>query len=322
MALLWSGRDNEEVLNDPKVPSEFKDKIRLVEKYKSYFYSYWDKKSTGIYSETTLLDQEAVTYLVIASPYDHISPLKHSFPIMGSFPYLGFFSHEKAKKYAQKLRKENWITYIRPVYAYSTLGYFEDNILSSFFHYDNFSLAELVFHELFHTIFFIKNEVALNESLATFFSRKMTYDYFHLSSVEVEAKLKNYQNRDILLRKMVDHIHTLNQHYKSSSLKGKLTKEQAETLLQKYLSDEFLKDFEHACAVDKINNCFPVKRKWSNASLAALMTYQNKEKKLEELFVDKRLSLKKFFHFIQTSYDHYLDSDSDNDEPFSDTLFP
>ncbi len=317
MSLLWSGRDNSEILNDPAISEEVKYKIRLVEKYKSYFYTYWSKEPTGIYSETTLLDQEAVTYLVIASPYDHIRPLKHSFPFMGEFPYLGFFDREKAQKYAQNLREENWITYVRPVYAYSTLGYFEDNILSSFFQYDDFALAELVFHELFHTIFFIKNEVDLNESLATFFSRKMTYEYFNLSSNEIASRVDEYKSKDFLMRKMVEHIHTLNERYKNSAPKGL---EEAEKLLNEYLSNEFLKDFKKICEVEKLENCFPINREWNNASLAALMTYQNKEKKLEALFNEKEQSLKEFFNFIQKSYDQYLDSDSEL--PFSDGLFP
>ncbi len=316
LSLLWSGRDNQEMLDDPKVSEEIKIKISLIEKYKSYFYEYWKREPTGIYSETTILDQEAVTYLVIASPYDHIRPLKHSFPFMGSFPYLGFFSREKAQKYAQTLELENWITYVRPVYAYSTLGYFEDNILSSFFQYDDFTLAELVFHELFHTIFFIKDEVDLNESLATFFSRKMVYEYFKLSDEEISKKIKESQTRDVLMRKMVGHIERLNELYDAE----KQTKESAENLLSNYLSGEFLKDFESVCEQEKIESCFPLKRDWNNASLAALMTYQNRERSLEDLFIEKKVTLKEFFNFIQVSYEQYLDSDQD--QTFSDGLFP
>ncbi|MBC96756.1 MAG: hypothetical protein CME63_03345 [Halobacteriovoraceae bacterium] len=322
LSLFWDGRENSEVLKDPNIPSEFKEKIRLVEKYKRYFYEHWNKKETDIYSETTILDQEAVTYLVIASPYDHIRPLKHSFPFMGEFPYLGFFSREKAYKYAQNLEeesndeKEKWVTYVRPVYAYSTLGYFEDNILSSFFEYDDFALAELVFHELFHTIFFIKNEVGFNESLATFFSRKMTYEYFKLSDDEIEKKKKSYRDRDLLMRNMVTHVEVLNRKYQEAAPESK---EEAKKLLDNYLSTEFLRDFKELCEQNKMDHCFPIQSQWNNASLAAMMTYQNKEKKLDQLFKAKKMDLKEFFNFIQKSYDQYLDSDEDG--PFSNGLF-
>ena len=319
VSLLWSGRNNQDVLEDPAISEEAKSKIRLIENYKSYFYEYWMREDTGIYSQTTILDQEAVTYLVIASPYDHIRPLKHSFPFMGSFPYLGFFSREKAQKYAQSLEREeegSWVTYVRPVYAYSTLGYFEDNILSSFFQYDDFELAELVFHELFHTIFFIKNEVDLNESLATFFSRKMVYEYFKLSDEEIHKRIREYQSRDILMREMVGHIERLNKLYDSKEH----SRESAKSLLESYLSTEFSEDFKEICKREKIEFCFPIEREWNNASLAALMTYQNRERSLEQLFDQKDLNLKEFFNFIQKSYEQYLDSDSDG--TFSDGLFP
>ena len=86
----------------------------------------------------------------------------------GCFPYLGFFKEGEAKKYAMKQEENGFSTYTRPVYAYSSLGHWNDRILSSFFHFDSRELANLVFHELFHHIFFIKNEVSLNENLATF----------------------------------------------------------------------------------------------------------------------------------------------------------
>jgi hypothetical protein len=50
-----------------------------------------------------------------------------------------------------------------------------------------------------------------------------------------------------------------------------------------------------------------------------MMTYQNKEKKLDQLFKAKKMDLKEFFNFIQKSYDQYLDSDEDG--PFSNGLF-
>ena len=64
------------------------------------------------------------------------------------------------------------------MHAYSTLGYFNDHILSSFFYYNEHQLAEMIFHELFHTIFFVKNEVDLNENLAQYFAQQLTMEFF------------------------------------------------------------------------------------------------------------------------------------------------
>ncbi|MBT5093001.1 MAG: hypothetical protein HOM21_02085, partial [Halobacteriovoraceae bacterium] len=175
LKLQSRSKKNSEILKDPTVEESIKDKIKLITKYKEYFYRYWGKPSTGIYSKTTILKGEAVTHLVIVSPADKIEALEECFPLVGCFPYLGFFKKASAKEYASKKSAEGFVTYTRPVYAYSTLGKLEDRILSSFFQYKDSELAELIFHELFHTIFFIKDEVELNENLANYFGQVMAY---------------------------------------------------------------------------------------------------------------------------------------------------
>src|SRR5690606_2478177 len=131
------------------------------------FYHYFDAKPTSIYSKTTMLENPAVSYLVIATPHTSLEPHQFKFPFVGSFPYIGFFNKDSAQKFARELEEdENLVTWVRPVYAYSTLVYFEDRILSSFFHYEDVELAELIFHELVHSCFFIMDEVDLNEHMA------------------------------------------------------------------------------------------------------------------------------------------------------------
>ena len=51
--------------------------------------------------------------------------------------------------------------------AYSTLGWFEDPILSTFLWYPEEQLAGLVFHELAHQQVYVKDDTAFNESFAT-----------------------------------------------------------------------------------------------------------------------------------------------------------
>ena len=167
--LLSDAEENAVVLEKKELKESDKEKIKQIEKLKKYFYGYWEKEETKIYSKTTILKQDAVSYLVIVSPTNEIKPIETCFPFMGCFPYLGFFNEKSAKEFAQKNESEDKITWIRPVYAYSTLGYLTDTILSSFFYYNEYELAELVFHELFHTIFFVKNDVDLNENLAMHF---------------------------------------------------------------------------------------------------------------------------------------------------------
>jgi predicted aminopeptidase len=57
--------------------------------------------------------------------------------------------------------------YIGKVSAYSTLGWFDDPVLSSFVNWPDYRLAGLLFHELTHQQIYIDNDTTFNESLAS-----------------------------------------------------------------------------------------------------------------------------------------------------------
>ena len=297
--LLYQGRLNHKVLNDPRISSKDKDKIKKIIKYKKWFYSYWGDKESNIYNKTTFLKDKAVSYLLIASPYDHIEAKKECFPFMGCFPYLGYFKREDALKRAKELEDDDWITFIRPVYAYSTLGKLNDRILSSFFHYDDQDLAELIFHELFHTLFFIKNEVKLNENLANFFATQMRALYF---------KEKPFiKKHELLHESMLTQIKKLNEIY---SQENNLTKSKAKNILNRFIEKQFYPSLLQHCKQYKIHPCYPLRQKnWNNASLAAFLTYESEEEKIRNLYQqlkkEKNLSIKEFFFYIKDQYKNY-----------------
>jgi predicted aminopeptidase len=314
--LMSKGRQNKDVLKDPKVSAKIKSKIMLIGKYKEYFYNYWGRPVSGIYSETTFLDQDAVTYLVVASPIDRIKPKKECFPFMGCFPYIGFFSEKKAKEHAKGLEAENYETYIRPVYAYSTLGYFEDNILSSFFYYNDYDLAELVFHELFHTIFFIKGEVDLNENLANYFGKIMAEEYFQVSPEEKIEKAGQRSKKSHLSQEMVKLVKKLDQLLQEKNPK---TKSASLDIKEEFFRSEFNPHLTKVCQDLELAKCSPLQKKWNNASLAGFLTYEKKGDQIVKLKEKLSFSTKEYFHFIENLYKSYKKGYKKTS--FSDHLF-
>lgn len=299
ISLLSKGRDNREMLKNVRIPSEQKAKIKKIEELKKYFYEYWSKKETRIYSQTTMLKTKAVSYLVITSPFYEIKAEETCFPLMGCFPYLGFFSHSKALDFSKNKEKEGFVTWVRPVYAYSTLGYFTDTILSSFFNYNDYELAELIFHELFHTIFFVNNEVELNENLANYFSKEMLEEYFvktnQLDYLRIQQK---EEKEDKKLRKVVVNLSVeLQDHYHSLLPKKR---EEADAILNEFLDKRFKPEILVKCQELNIppKNCFPLERSWNNASFAAFLTYEKKADDLEGLQKKLRLDLKGYYRWI------------------------
>ncbi len=295
-------KSNDEVLKSPLTPSAHKEKIRLVQKYKKYFYKYFKRKPTDIYEKMTKLEGKAVSHLVIAAPYDELKAKKHCFPIMGCFPYLGFFHESSADEYIKELNEQNLYTYKRPVYAYSTLGYFTDTILSSFFYYDEFELAELIFHELFHTIFFVKNEVDLNENLANYFGQKMALEYFKDRAEILNKQKIKYENR----KKISEKIVILSNRYKKRlELQRPSTKKDADKMLDEFLILELGPELSALCKKLNMKTCKAATRKWNNASLSAYLTYEDKMIPLENLHKKRGSSLVEYFLYIESLYKEY-----------------
>ena len=297
--LQWSGTKNEELLKDPKVSSVVKRKILLVEEYKKFFYDYFNQKSSSIYTKTTILPDKAVTYLVIASPHTKIKAHEFNFPIMGSFPYIGFFSLNSAKKFAKNLQQdENLVTWIRPVYAYSTLGYLEDRILSSFFEYTDVELAELVFHELFHTIFFIKDEVDLNENLASLYAKEMLKEYFQ-DRLELKKYIADREKRSQIDKRVVSHIKILQAEF--SKLGPFNTDRKADELTERFVMEVLKPDLKLMCLKLQLEDrdC-ELKENWNQASFAAFLTYEEEQDFLSDLKRNKQLNLKDFLAWLKT----------------------
>ncbi|MGH8720606.1 MAG: aminopeptidase, partial [Burkholderiales bacterium] len=56
--------------------------------------------------------------------------------------------------------------------AYSTLGWFDDPLLSTFIDYPDAELARLMFHELAHQVAYVKDDSSFNESFAVVVERE------------------------------------------------------------------------------------------------------------------------------------------------------
>jgi predicted aminopeptidase len=318
LQLQWGSRPNQIYLEDPEFSDEHKRKIELVQNYKDYFENYWQRETKGIYTRTTILDRPWVTMLVIASPHDKIEAHQECFWPMGCFPYLGFFNEGHAESYQEKLQKKDLVTYKRPVYAYSTLGYLEDRILSSFFHFNERELAELIFHELYHTIFFVKDQVDLNENLANYFGQQMVIEFFK-DSLELQEQIKSYEDQQKqLAEKIVELTLQLNEKYQELINPSPF---ESQAVLQLYMDQTFLPEVKSLCQELHITNCWPLEREWNNASLAAFLTYEKEVDKIALLHQSLGTAdLRKLQLYIEEKYEQYR-KESPKNKTFEDILF-
>jgi predicted aminopeptidase len=107
--------------------------------------------------------------LVLAGAYrDELKPYTWWFPIVGRVPYKGFFDPADAERAAQEMELRGFDVYLRPASAFSTLGWFNDPVLSTTLELDSASLANTVIHELTHNTFYAPGQAIFNESFANF----------------------------------------------------------------------------------------------------------------------------------------------------------
>jgi predicted aminopeptidase len=90
------------------------------------------------------------------------------YPFVGCAPYRGYFERERAQAAAARLEAAGYETFVGGVAAYSTLGWFDDSLMSSFIDWPDAELAALLIHELAHRRVWVAGDVPFNESYATF----------------------------------------------------------------------------------------------------------------------------------------------------------
>jgi predicted aminopeptidase len=124
------------------------------------------------YSSYVHLDAPYVVWNVFATPEFSTRPTQWCYPIVGCAAYRGYFRMNDARDLARRLISSQHDAIVGGVAAYSTLGWFDDPLLSTFINWPNPELAELIFHELAHGRVFIGGDTSFNEALATFVERR------------------------------------------------------------------------------------------------------------------------------------------------------
>ena len=121
-------------------------------------------------------------YADIGRPYVVWNVLpRRSFPggaksplsIAGCVAYRGYYSQGAARARPRCSSNKAWMS-IGGVEAYSTLGWFNDPMASSMLSWGDERLATLIFHELAHQRFYVKDDTEFNESFATFVEQEGT----------------------------------------------------------------------------------------------------------------------------------------------------
>ena len=166
-SLLAQSRPIDDWLADPQTPEPLKKKLREVQRMRRFAVRELALPDNDSYTGYAQLQRPFVLWNVVAAPALSLTARQWCFPIAGCVNYRGYYHQQAALDYAAQLRREGDDVQVLGVPAYSTLGWFNDPVISTFIGYPDAELARLVFHELAHQKFYVKDDSDFNESFAT-----------------------------------------------------------------------------------------------------------------------------------------------------------
>lgn len=166
MDLLRRATPIEQELRSASVPAAIKDKLRSVVRMREFASRELALPDNGSYKRYADLGRPYALWNVFAAPEFSVEPVTSCFPVAGCVSYRGYFGEADAEAEAAAQRARGYDVHIGGVPAYSTLGWFDDPVLSTFIRYPDAELARLIFHELAHQVLYVKNDTRFNESFA------------------------------------------------------------------------------------------------------------------------------------------------------------
>lgn len=166
LSVMRSARPVDAWLSDPATPPELRARLETARRIREFASRELGLPENGSYNSYADLHRRYVVWNVYAAPVFSVEAKKECFPFTGCVSYRGFFSETEARRHAEKLRLAGNDVHIGGVPAYSTLGWFDDPLLSTFILYPEAQLARLLFHELAHQVVYARGDTTFNESFA------------------------------------------------------------------------------------------------------------------------------------------------------------
>ncbi|HEX6267410.1 MAG TPA: aminopeptidase [Burkholderiales bacterium] len=166
LGVMRSARPLDSWLTDPQTSPQLRERLETARRIRAFASRELALPENGSYASYADLRRPYVVWNVFAAPRFSVEAKRECFPFTGCVSYRGFFSEDLARRHAERLRAEGYDVHIGGVPAYSTLGWFDDPLLSTFIRYPDAQLARLLFHELAHQVAYARDDTTFNESFA------------------------------------------------------------------------------------------------------------------------------------------------------------
>jgi predicted aminopeptidase len=165
------------LLKAPDTPAATKEFLQRVAAIKRFAVERVGLKDNANYTRYKAIDRDHLVDVVQACDALSFTPYQWSYPFLGKLPYRGYYEAPDARAEAARLEKEGYDVIVRPVDAFSTLGFTKDPVYSFMEKYTPFALASTIIHEQTHATLFLKRQPEFNEELASFVGDTGAFDW-------------------------------------------------------------------------------------------------------------------------------------------------
>ena len=167
LSLAMKREPIQKVIGRPKTPDSLRTRLGYVLEVREFASTELGLPNNGSYRTYVDVGRPFVLWNVFATEEFSVEPKRWCFPIAGCVVYRGYFHESAAERYARSLRRSGYDASVGGVPAYSTLGHFNDPVVSTMMPWGDAQLAATIFHELAHQVVYVKDDSAFNEAFAS-----------------------------------------------------------------------------------------------------------------------------------------------------------
>lgn len=292
-SLLEKRRPISEIMVDAESPEFLRHKLAFILTVRQFAENELKLPVKNNYLTYVDLEEPYVVWNVFAAPEFSMTPKTWCYPIVGCAAYRGYFAQGDASEYANRLDDDGYDVYVAGVTAYSTLGWFDDPVLSTFLQYSRLRSAALIFHELAHRILYVKGDTAFNESFATAVEQEGIQRWMNVSrrSADYRNYLKRYDRHQRFVQLVLRYRRKLDALYESDA--SELEKREKKATVIKALRHEFdrLKSDENGMSAyeDWMKNSL------NNAKIASVSAYHDFVPAFHKMLAQSQGDLNRFY---------------------------